>query len=181
MNKFPNHKYGSSILHHDDLWVMIPKNASSTIKTMFHGSEVNGQRAAVNFVDDPLLLKKNVIAITREPIKRFVTGYLTCIERNNIKNILKFKENPFDNLIKFVNDLIINGPADEHVEKQSWFLPNKVDKFIKIENLKLEVHHNKNNHPLKNKLYDFIMKSPDIIYNLKNLYQKDFVLYNQSS
>ena len=180
-NNYPDHRFGSACLHHNDLWILIPKNASSTIKTMVHGSEVDGQRAMVNFVDDPLLLKKNVIAIIREPIKRFVSGYLTCIERSNIKDILKFKENPFDNLVKFVDDLIINGPADEHVEKQSWFLPNKVDKFIKMENLKLGLRHNKNNHPLKHRLYNFLTESPELIYNLKNFYQKDFVLYNQSS
>jgi len=180
-NNYPDHRFGSCILHHNDLWILIPKNASSTIKTTIHGSEVDGQRAMVNFVDDPLLLKKNVIAIIREPIERFVSGYLTCIERSNIKDILKFKENPFDNLVKFVDDLIINGPADEHVERQSWFLPNKIDKFIKIENLKFKEQHNKNNHPLKHRLYNFLIESPELIYNVKNFYQKDFVLYNQSS
>ena len=180
-NNYPDHRFGSCILHDNDLWILIPKNASSTIKTMVHGSEVDGQRAMANFVDDPLLLKKNVIAITREPIERFITGYLTCISRGPITKILKFRDNPFDNLVKFIDDLIINGPADEHVERQSWFLPNKIDKFIKMESLKFKEQHNKNNHPLKHRLYNFLIESPELIYNLKNFYQKDFVLYNQSS
>jgi len=180
-NKYIDHRFGSACLHHNDLWILIPKNASSTIKTIIHGKEVKNKISLVNFADDPLLLNKNVLVVTRNPIERFISGYLTYISRSpQIATILNFRENPFDNLIKFIDDLILNGPADEHVETQSWFLPKKVDKFIKLENLNFKELHNKNNHPLKKKLLEFVKAIPEY-EKLKNFYKKDFVLYNQSS
>ena len=180
VSKFKNHEYGSSILHNDDLWVLIPKNATSTLKTFVHGSEVEGQRAAVNFYKNPELLKKNVKVITRDPIKRYISGYLTCIARGEFKHIMHFKDDPFENFSIFTHDRWKRGPQDEHVETQTWFLPPNVNEYIKIESLTFKENHNKNNHPLKNKLYDYLINEPKLLSLVKEIFYKDFSLYYKS-
>lgn len=180
VSKFPNHEYGNSILYNNDLWVLIPKNATSTLKTLAHGSPVNGKRQMVNFYKNPKLLNKNVKVITRDPIDRYISGYLTCIARGEFKHIMHFKDDPFENFSIFTKNRWKRGPQDEHVETQTWFLPPNVNEYIKIESLTFSENHNKNNHPLKNKLHDYLLENENLLSLIKEIFYKDFGLYHKS-
>jgi hypothetical protein len=100
-----------------------------------------------NFVWNPHFLNdNNVVCIVREPIERFISGYLEILMREEPKTLEKkffyIDEEPrrFKEFIKEVTEEFF----DAHIEPQTYYLTDENNAPIKLDSIWLQQDTNKN-------------------------------------
>jgi len=180
----------------------IPKNASSTIRHMF------GQRAK-DFLDygalkdDPKYVDYTRFAILRNPLQRFVSGYVEIIYR------AKQHEDTYNRPFYRIKDLITRFRAfvrdiqgdfyDSHIERQWYFvsdttnnhLNHDIQHFLLFENLaedikKLQLsspllYVNNHSRPEKALLLNHLKNDHALRGKINTLLLQDWNLYNSIS
>lgn len=198
-----NHNFGRLWINHDKklAFLGIPKNASSSIRTAI-GVETKRYTDRDIFTFGKSLDGLTVFTVIREPLDRFISGYLEILKRAD-KDGHKTKKRKFydvkDNkhrFIAFVNELYDEMKDsegrmfDNHIEKQTYYIPTPVRGLVKMymdfelkklsKDLQLEIpHQNKKADKDKDYLKSILLNRPKLLTKFRLLYKDDLKLYNE--
>jgi len=184
-------------LKDDNVYFKIKKNMSSS--TVSAITEQGGWQVLEDkkiYKHPHLLDGKWKFAILREPIDRFVSGYITVCKSNKPWEDMDWKTEEV--MLKFLKELkgrgrAINGHPkclNYHVAVQWSFLPCKIDYYaiqerIEVDWLKIEQRtglplpepENVRDKETKEAIYNLL--TPRILKIIKKIYKKDFKLYGK--
>lgn len=177
----------------------IPKNASSTLRRLF---DFGNNRVKMQDKDDKIFHSRITFTVIRNPIDRFISGYSEVLKCRHdgpheyTKSLPFFKiKDPNLKLKRFETfiDNICDNLYDEHIKPQKFYLNDiKVQYYILFDNLEIEVNdmlrennfqtlnfEKRWNTGFENKdIYkDLIFSNDHILNKIKELYKKDFELY----
>jgi len=176
----------------------VPKNASTSIRRMF-GQYAKDFLNYNTIKKDPKYDDYTRFAILRNPLKRFVSGYVEIIYRakqheDTYNRPFYQVKDPIDRFKAFVED--IEGDFyDSHIERQWYFVSNSdnsrlnpdIQHFLIFENLSKDISQlnlstslmflNGHSRPEKNLLLHRLETDPELSDRINKLLSKDWDLY----
>tara|TARA_R110000824_G_scaffold41086_1_gene122563 strand:- start:1226 stop:1831 length:606 start_codon:yes stop_codon:yes gene_type:complete len=176
-------------------FIPVPKNSSTTFR-----KECPWVYESENFVQNPSVLQENkVVTIIREPLDRFISGYLEILIRTHDcpktleKDFYYIKSEP-QRFLGFIKE-IHKGFFDAHAEPQLFYLTDENNKIIKLDEIWLLKNTNEkmsrlfekqitkktNYKPIDDKknYKDFLNSDPRLVGLIENLYKQDIQFYNK--
>lgn len=194
--------YSQDVIDHNGLsWVNedlglvylgVPKTASTSIRSILGP---NKKTVNLNNYDT----KHTIFTIIREPIDRFVSGYLESLKRTDVfvPQYLRNMTNTEEQLKTFVNELKKHF-FEVHTTPQSYFLTSlkgidfNFDYILRFENiqddynkmsddigLNLNLTHLNRNNMNKEVIRNIIENDKELKDSIVTLYKDDFILYDK--
>lgn len=176
--------------------LLIPKNATSSIKSVF-----NSNNQSARYYDDITNSGFKKIVIIRNPLDKFISGYLEIIKRRKprIKKLEFWSGDDGNRFERFITEIEKNGFIDEHVQLQHYAMTDesgimyKFDYILLLENIdedwsnmceKLNlnlnlIYTNKGDDGKKKELLDIINNNELLKSRIDILLEKDWKIYNK--
>tara|TARA_R100001082_G_scaffold100301_1_gene69404 strand:- start:78 stop:719 length:642 start_codon:yes stop_codon:yes gene_type:complete len=185
-------------------YIPISKNGTTTFRNCC--SKHNIKYEVKNFIEEPEILTDNhVVAIVREPLERFCSGYIeiTIRPHDSPKSMEKdffFIETEPERIMAFIEE-ISKDFFDTHIEPQMYYLtdeedtPIDIDQWVLLRDMSDEFtkllgvpfdKKNASNHevkstfmPPKEEYLEFLEVNTHVKAYLELLYKSDIELYNK--